>query len=544
MQIDDAARVSQPAARVVAQPASLWWKRHAPPDQPDDVPARVFRFRPVSVVLQREGSRKAPMTGAGSGPLDCRITSGRGVHMSAGSYSLRRLCEMMLVAALLLALAFVAQADERPARHLESPDTPPSPAEVDRLLGGSSQDGGAAAAPAIVFGKGIVVPFRFEGGHILVEASVDDHPPRPFWFDSGGRNTVMPDVARALDLHFDDKNENLQGIGNHRPAARIAHVKRITLGSAVIEDQKVFVVELSNALVDRGSRPRADGLIGSELLHKYVLRIDYRNAQLTMVPAGQFQPPTDGFALPLRFGVSKDGLFQADIEATLEHVAGQFIVDTGSGGQILLAPGFDQDHGLLDHYAKVISIMTPGGIGGRQRMRMGLGASFALGTVNFSAPLVSVMDRSAPAEYYVSGSGPHTGDFREMPRPKALSEQAGLIGNGVLAHFIVTLDYKGGRIYFEAPNAMQLTQVVAGTGLIVDKPEHESFEIIDILPGTAAERAGLRRGDRIVEVDGHPARDLSLGDFGALNGVLAGKTMAITTADGHRAELAITQILP
>lgn len=108
----------------------------------------------------------------------------------------------------------------------------------------------------------------------------------------------------------------------------------------------------------------------------------------------------------------------------------------------------------------------------------------------------------------------------------------------------MTLDYKGGRIYFEAPNAMQLTHVFAGTGLIVDKPQHESFEIIDILPGTAAERAGLRRGDRIVEVDGHPARDLSLSDFGVLNGVLARKTMVITTADGHRSELAITQILP
>jgi hypothetical protein len=483
------------------------------------------------------------MAGARGSPPGCRVPSGRGVHMSAGFYSLRRLCELVAVVALLLALAFVAHADERPTRHVESPDTPPSPAEIDRLLGGSGEAGGSAAAPAIVFGRGIVVPFRFEGGHILVEAAFDDHAPQPFWFDSGGRNTVTPDVAHTLDLHFDDENAALQGIGDHRPAARIARVKRITLGSAVIEDQKVFVAELPNVLLDRGSRPRAAGLIGSELLRKYAVRIDYRNGQLTLVPAGQFQPPADGFALPLRFGVSKDGLFQADVEATLEHVAGQFVVDTGSGGQILLAPGFEQDHGLIDHYAKVISILTPGGIGGRQRMRMGLGASFALGAANFSTPLVETIDGSAPAEYYVSG--PYSGDFREMHRPKPLSAmQAGLIGNGVLAHFIVTLDYKGGRIYFEAPNAMQLTQLFAGTGLIVDKPQHESFEIIDILPGTAAERAGLRRGDRIVEIDGHPARDLSLSDFGVLNGVLARKTMVITTADGHRSELAITQILP
>jgi hypothetical protein len=465
------------------------------------------------------------------------------MQMSAGSHSLRRLCDLVLAAALLLAPAFAVQADELPTRHLESPDTPPSPAEIDRLLGGSSEGGGAIAAPAIVFGTGIVVPFRFEGGHILVEAALDDHAPQPFWFDSGGRNTVTPDVARSLDLHFDDESVQLHGIGDQRPEARIAKVGRITLGSAVIEDQKVFVAELPNALLDRGSRRCAAGLIGSELLRKYALRIDYRNGQLTLVPAGQFQPPADGFALPLRFGVSKDGLFQADVEAKLEQTAGQFVVDTGSGGQILLAPGFEQDHGLIDRYAKVISVMTPGGIGGRQRMRMGLGASFAIGVASFSAPLVGRIDGTASTQYYVPGR--YSGDFREVRRPMALSEtQAGIIGNGVLAHFIVTLDYKGGRIYFEAPNAMQLTHVFAGTGLIVDKPQHESFEIIDILPGSAAERAGLRRGGRIVEVDGHPARDLSLSDFSILNGVLARKTMAITTADGHRSELAITQILP
>jgi hypothetical protein len=117
--------------------------------------------------------------------------------MSADSPSLRRLCDLVLAAALLIAPAFAAQADDLPPRQVETPDTPPSPAEVDRLLGGPGGAESGAAPPAIVFGRGIVVPFRFEGGHILVEAALDGHAPRPFWFDSGGRNTVTPDVARA-----------------------------------------------------------------------------------------------------------------------------------------------------------------------------------------------------------------------------------------------------------------------------------------------------------------------------------------------------------
>jgi C-terminal processing protease CtpA/Prc len=49
---------------------------------------------------------------------------------------------------------------------------------------------------------------------------------------------------------------------------------------------------------------------------------------------------------------------------------------------------------------------------------------------------------------------------------------------------------------------------VPGSGVILDKPDHEAFEVLDVLKGSAAERAGLRRDDRIIEIAGHPAREL------------------------------------
>nr|WP_274540628.1 PDZ domain-containing protein [Telmatospirillum siberiense] len=61
------------------------------------------------------------------------------------------------------------------------------------------------------------------------------------------------------------------------------------------------------------------------------------------------------------------------------------------------------------------------------------------------------------------------------------------------------------------------------------------------MPGTAAERAGLRSGDRVVAVNGHPARDLGLSDIGTIT---LGKEMALETADGQRFDLAVGQILP
>src|SRR5258708_21360854 len=47
--------------------------------------------------------------------------------------------------------------------------------------------------------KPIAIPFSFEGGHIIVEASIDASPPKPFLFDTGARNLITPEVARTLN---------------------------------------------------------------------------------------------------------------------------------------------------------------------------------------------------------------------------------------------------------------------------------------------------------------------------------------------------------
>ncbi len=80
--------------------------------------------------------------------------------------------------------------------------------------------------------------------------------------------------------------------------------------------------------------------------------------------------------------------------------------------------------------------------------------------------------------------------------------------------------------------------------MILDKPEHEMFEVLDVIKGTAAERAGLHRGDRVVEIAGFPARDLGISDVGALSSASAHTSVAIRTSDQRRLDLAIGRLLP
>lgn len=176
------------------------------------------------------------------------------------------------------------------------------------------------------------------------------------------------------------------------------------------------------------------------------------------------------------------------------------------------------------------------------REQLGIGDRFALGAARFVIPLVS-----APTGGSFPASSERYDTLWHRPATTVIAgtPDAGFIGNGILGHFLLTLDFVGLRAYFEAPAApgTRLAGTWTGTGIIADKPDHEAFEIIEILPGSAAERSGLAIGDRIIAVDGQPASDLSLSDFGN-RGAAPHKSVAVTMTTGRRVDLAISQFLP
>jgi hypothetical protein len=453
-----------------------------------------------------------------------------------------------VLGAAIMGFGFAPVPSAQAGGHPADPAAPPSPAEIDQLL---RDAGGAAAGTALApqIGaepKSVTVPFLFEGGHIILEAVIDGHAAKPFIFDTGAMTTVTSDIAAEFHLPSEGNGELISGIGENLVATEDVLVKNIVIGTASLGPQKITAAKLRNVLVDRGARPPAAGLIGVELLRDYVVRIDYAAHQLTLIPAGTFRPPSDGFSLPLTVPVVKEGRVSALIPAEIEHVPGQFIVDTGSGSDAYISAGFERDHKLLAHYPKTLQILTAGGIGGNAPERVGFGESFTLGPVSLSMPFVTTPAGDG-TPYFIRDTGPSPGTRPYQPKPDefgSLFFSNGLIGNGVLANFTVTFDYKGQRIYFQSPRGTKLSEGWYGTGLIVDKPEHESFEIIDILPGTAAASAKLHTGDRIVAVNGDPARDLGISDFGARNGKAARKNLKIEMADGRQVDLTIGQLLP
>jgi hypothetical protein len=407
-----------------------------------------------------------------------------------------------------------------PASKATSPeDLPPPPGSLQREL---SMPRAAKAAPAdtpTVLSNPIEIPFTLEGGHILIEASIDGGEPKPFVFGTGAINTITPETAHTVNAPF-VRNARMGGIGPQVSQAQIIKVGRITIGKAVLDQPLVAVTELRNIIVDRGSRPRLAGLIGANLLSRYTVTIDYQHRTLTLNSPG-FRPQA-GFALPLGYAISPDGLTHPSIKAELDGVTGEFVLDTGSGGQVFLSDAFARAHPSFALSGKIFSFLAPGGLGGPLNEQLALGKHLQLGAATLTPPAINR-----------PGSGASFGLHAD-----------GLLGAVVLSQFVVTIDYSSGHAYFEPVAGRTLPPILRATGMIFDKPDHEAFEVLDVLRGSGAERAGLRRGERVIEVAGKPARDLSAADVASLSSFPAHTSLSVRTSDQRRLDLAIGQILP
>lgn len=98
-----------------------------------------------------------------------------------------------------------------------------------------------------------------------------------------------------------------------------------------------------------------------------------------------------------------------------------------------------------------------------------------------------------------------------LQREGAFADQylAGNIGGGVLKRFTVTFDYRN-KVMILEPNAQFGTpEPYDRSGMWVNRAG-DAFEVVDVVPGGAAAKAGIRVGDRIVACDGKRAAEVPL----------------------------------
>ena len=259
-------------------------------------------------------------------------------------------------------------------------------------------------APAVLAAppQAVTVPLRLDHGVIFFDATLDGRGPFAFILDPGAKGAVSGDTLKRLGLKAGESAE-----------------LDVAVGPVHLGKQSLLVIDGDGSDLypkhDPVGPPIA-GALGPEMLKGYALRVDYAHATLTLTTLDGFKYRGTGKPLAVTF---HDVI--PLITASADGVKGLFAYDLRAPGKLMLFHPFLERNGFLSRYGVAPDVNDPV-------------VPVSLHTLG----VAGVVLHEQPARF----AGFTTGKF-------AATDEAGVLGYGVLSQFITTVDYRDKLIYFE-----------------------------------------------------------------------------------------------
>jgi hypothetical protein len=327
------------------------------------------------------------------------------------------------------------------------------------------------------------VPFLVFNGHIYVDLRLNGRGPYRLLLDSGGDNIITPVVAHELGLATAGELA-ISGVGQKVEDTGATKVERIEIGDSFLTDQTFLVYPIDGMAQVEGVPQQ--GLVGYAVFRRFVARIDYEHRQLTLVEPSTFSYTGPGTVVPFEFNEHIP-----QVRGEIDGLPGGFDLDTGSRASLDLTTPFVARHGLIERMHAGPERIGGWGVGGPSRQRTARARLLKLGSVEIPGPVTGL----ATAK-------------RGFSDP----DLAGNVGFGVLSRFTVIFDYGRQQVILEKNGLYGRRDNYDKSGLWL-QAEDGGWQVVEVVPGTPAAKAGIAAGDSIVEVDGMTPATMSLPDL-------------------------------
>jgi hypothetical protein len=355
---------------------------------------------------------------------------------------------------------------------------------------------------------------RIGENHVYLDVMLNGKGPYHFVFDTGGSNIVDPAVAKEIGA-AGIGSAQANGVGSQSESFSFARVSRLQVGDAVLTDQLFAVAPTRLGFGVSAGRP-IDGLIGWEVLARYVTTFDYANHRVVLRMPGTAQPPAGGHVVPfVLYGT------QPQIACTIDGIPAECTIDTGARETISFMTPFLAAHPQIEPATTTAVGITGFGVGGPAMGKLGRVQSIGIDDLQL---------KNLVGDYSVQKAGAFAAPF-----------VAANIGGNLLRRFTVTFDYWNDTMTL-VPNAdFSAPDTYERSGLFLIKRAGNVI-VMDSRPGTPAANAGIVRGDVIDSIDGTPASTMLLSDVRARFAQAAGTivTLQVTGKDGTRRSVKLT----
>jgi hypothetical protein len=327
----------------------------------------------------------------------------------------------------------------------------------------------------------VTLPIRIVNNHVYAQILANGQP-FVFLFDASGRSVLAPVVARSLGVSVESEMA-----ANDGTKAGYATLDRLAIGSATITRQKFIVLPLDAfANVEGVDVP---GMIGSDVLRRFVVRIDYGEKTLALIDPRSFRAKDAGTPVPFVF----EGEIP-QVQGTFEGVPETFDIDIGARFEAMLSYSFAKTNDLKAGHSKGVEALDGWSLGGPLRTYVMRASELTLGSVRVKGVVTGL-------------------SMLEEDEPATRVDKPGIIGGGLLKRFIVTFDYTRRMLYLKPllrPDADAGTFDRAGMWL---NRVAVGFQVASVTLKGPAELAGLKMDDVISAVDGKPATGIALDDL-------------------------------
>ncbi len=350
------------------------------------------------------------------------------------------------------------------------------------------------------------IPLRLKPRLIRVPATANGQNVEAI-IDSGASFTVF-DLAFAHALGLNDAGSIAAHGNGGTVGARVMTGAEIQIGGFRMAHRNVTALDLS-AL--QKTAPAVKLVIGGDLLNWLAVDFDFPARRMGMAFSGRAQPPQGAVTELLRPGRMGLRLIKTHIEGGPATWA---MMDLGDANAISISAVWAREQGLLE---------------GR---RVSAGATASVEGIN-STLLVSLR------EVTIAGV-----TFSDVPaqliEPWRDTETPVNIGLPLMRRFRLITDFPRGQASL-APDPAMLGQPLpkdrSGLGVTHTR---RGLQVLLVAPGSPAEKAGWRKGDEIVAVNGRPAGGEPAGDReGGWASGPDGTVVTLTLADGSRRRLTL-----
>ena len=291
-----------------------------------------------------------------------------------------------------------------------------------------------------------------------------------------------------------------------RSATADVRVGPISLGA-----QNVIVRDIAD------EAPEMECVLGAGLLRRFVMEFDYTTPRVRLFEPAAFQPPPGAIQVPLIFRTNPNVPFvrvNVRMADGAEHMT-QLVADTGAASfaAAFVDPAASRLREAVGVTAAVPNVVK--GPFGPLQLSAARPAAMVIGPVTLSHPVVALIESSLSS---------------------GLDD--GLLGCGFFRRFTATFDYGGHRLFLQPNGRTDAPHLFDASGVSFQQSAGR-FVVDNVLPDTAAARSGLRKGDRLLDIDGSRADSLTPV---ALRTLLSqpGETRLLTIErDGKRMAIAI-----